>query len=71
MISKKEYDCLSLLAHGVQLKFIAEELNISLRTVETYLERLKKKLNILSRNELVSLYWRNRVLSEKIPGIFS
>lgn len=71
VLSKKEYYCLSLLAHGKQLKRIASELGISLRTVETYFERLKKKLNLTSRNELLSVYWQNRILSEQIHGIFS
>ena len=71
VLSKKEYYCLSLLAHGNQIKSIANTLGVSLRTVETYFERLKKKLNLTSRNELLSVYWQNRILSEQIHGIFS
>ncbi|MDX2164859.1 MAG: helix-turn-helix transcriptional regulator [Gammaproteobacteria bacterium] len=70
VLSVKEYYCLSLLAHGKQLKRIASRLVVSLRTVETYFERLKKKLGISSRSELVRAYWQNRILSDQIHDIF-
>lgn len=71
VLSAKEYHCLTLLAHGKQLKQIAVELDVSLRTVETYFERLKKKLALSARNELIRVYWKNRILSDQIHGIFS
>lgn len=64
-VSAKEYQCLALLAHGEPFKQIAAKLNIELRTVETYFERLKKKVNFSTRHELSRLYWNNRILSEK------
>jgi DNA-binding CsgD family transcriptional regulator len=61
IVSGKEYYCLCLLAHGKQLKSIANELGVSLRTVETYLDRIKAKLNLTNRDELVAVYWDNKI----------
>lgn len=63
ILSEKEYQCLSLLAHGKQGKAIATELNISLRTVETYIERIKLKFNLSQRQDLIAAYWNSRLLS--------
>jgi DNA-binding NarL/FixJ family response regulator len=62
-VSAKEYACLSLLAHGKQHPAIATELDISLRTVETYLSRLKFKLKLNDREDLLKVYWKNKILS--------
>lgn len=63
ILSSKEYDCLSALSHGMQIKSIAKELGISVRTVETYFTRIKNKLNLCNRDELAKVYWNNRILS--------
>lgn len=53
-LSEKECDSLWLLAHGKTTKEIALILNISNTTVRTYLDRIKEKLNLTYKNELIS-----------------
>lgn len=62
VVGKNEYACLSLLAHGKSLKGIAMALNISARTVETHLNRIKTKFNINTKEGLVAVYWHNKLL---------
>lgn len=61
-VTQKEYLCLSLLAHNRTLKSIANELKISIRTVETHLNNLKRKLNTFSLEQIAMAYWNNRIL---------
>lgn len=65
-LSAKEYECLSLLAHGYQCKSIANELNISARTIEHHLNRIKNKLNLVHRHEIISVYWNSRALIRQL-----
>lgn len=58
-ISKREIECLHLLAKGKMLKEIALILNISTRTIETHLNQLKVKLGCYYKNELVNFYDKN------------
>jgi len=57
--TKRELDCLPLLLKGLSSKQIAEQLKISFRTVEMYIDNLKQKTNTQNKNELLFL------LSEK------
>ncbi len=49
----RELDCMRLLTKGYSMKMIAQELEISPRTVETYLEHIKAKTATHSKGELV------------------
>lgn len=60
-ISVREYQCLELLAHGAKFKELSDVLNISLRTTETYVGNLKKKLGVYSLSEAIKIYWQNRI----------
>ncbi len=51
--SSREREVLKLVASGLSGKVIARSLNISLKTVEPYRNRLIKKLNLHSVAELV------------------
>jgi DNA-binding CsgD family transcriptional regulator len=64
VLSAKEYASLSEWSRGKTMKQIAEELKISPRTVETYLLRILEKLNLNTKNQLISVYWDNRLLSQ-------
>jgi DNA-binding CsgD family transcriptional regulator len=62
-LTVREYQCLRQLSHGMAAKYIANKLNISVRTVETHIENLKDKLNCQNKSQLAELYWQ-RLLDE-------
>lgn len=55
-LSPREWLCWQTLAYGPTVKEIAARLGLSPRTVETYYNRLKFKLGVNSRSELISLF---------------
>jgi len=66
-ISKREIQCLHLLSQGKSLKEIALTLDISPRTVETYLNQSKFKTKCLFKQDLIKCYntnFRSYFLSE-------
>lgn len=52
-LSKRERECLLYIVHGKTAKDIAKILGISNRTVESYIEHLKKKLHSLNKAHLI------------------
>ena len=52
--STRETECLIHLLKGKTMREISEILDISLKTVGTYIERLKAKLNCTTRSALIS-----------------
>lgn len=52
-ISRQEYHCLGLLIQNHSIKEIAQLMNLSPRTVETYLNNLKNKLHCQNNSELL------------------
>ncbi len=52
-LSPREHDSIKYLAHGFSVKKIAQKLNVSPRTIETYIERSKIKLNTRTKSELI------------------
>ena len=61
-LSHREREVLYLLALGHTNQEIAERLLLSVKTVETYKARLKDKLNIHGRSELVRFAMNNGIL---------
>ena len=55
---KREEAFLKFLAKGLNYKQIADELDISIATVRTYLRRIYEKLHVQSRTEAVAKYLR-------------
>lgn len=53
LLSQREYECLSYANKSHSLKEIAQCMNLSPRTVETYLNNLKSKLGVEKRSELL------------------
>lgn len=51
--SQRELQCLRWTARGKTAKQIARILNLSHRTIEVYLENIKTKLNVKTKNELI------------------
>jgi two-component system response regulator NreC len=66
-LSERELDTLRLLALGHTNAEIADELGISVRTVETHRSRIQQKLQMTKRSELVR-YAIDRGLLNKGPG---
>lgn len=52
-LTARQLDCVRLLVKGYSMKMIAQELNISPRTVESYVEQIKVKTQTYSKGELV------------------
>jgi DNA-binding NarL/FixJ family response regulator len=52
-LTDRELHVLQLLGHGLGTRAIAEQLHVSIKTVESYRARLKEKMNLRSGTELV------------------
>ncbi len=55
-ITAQELACLRLLSVGFSYKEMAKQMNISSRTVETYIQRVKYRTHIKSRRDLIQLF---------------
>lgn len=53
VLSDRELHVLQLMGQGLSTRAIAEELHVSIKTVETYRARLKEKMNLRTGTELV------------------
>ncbi|MFN8287949.1 MAG: LuxR C-terminal-related transcriptional regulator [Chitinophagales bacterium] len=62
MLSNREQQTLALIADGLATKHIAEQLNISVDTVETHRKNLLRKLNAVNMAEAVARAFRNKLL---------
>jgi DNA-binding NarL/FixJ family response regulator len=60
-LSDRELEIFKLIGHGLRSQRISEELNLSVKTVETYYSRIKQKLNIKDASELLqmAIAWHN------------
>jgi DNA-binding NarL/FixJ family response regulator len=61
-LTNRELDVFSLLGQGRGTRQIAEQLCLSVKTIETYRSRIKEKLNISSSSELLlyAFQWASR-----------
>ncbi len=53
LLSTRELEIYQLMGKGLKKSAIAEQLNLSNKTVENYIERLKKKMNLKSTREVI------------------
>lgn len=71
-LSSRESEVLGLLARGLSYKEIAVSLHLSTNTVNTYLRRLYKKLQVRSRGKAVAVYMQfvcgNKLWPRQRPG---
>lgn len=65
-LSERELQVLKLIARGYTCREIGEQISLSPRTVETYRERIREKLELERRSELVDYALRHRLLEEKV-----
>lgn len=59
-LTKREADVLCELASGYSLKVASNTLNLSYRTVESYLKNIKNKLGCVYKNQVVDIFNKNR-----------
>ncbi len=60
-LTDRELEVFRLIGRGMSTREIAEKLNLSVKTIGTYRERTKEKLNLKHANELVrcAVHWAN------------
>lgn len=58
-LTARELACLSGIARGLKQKEVAKHLKVSPRTVEYFLENLKRKFNLNSISSLAEAYWKS------------
>lgn len=63
LLSKREYEVLSLIASGQTYKEIASKLDLSPKTVSTYRTRILEKLNLTSTAQLLRFSYENNIAS--------
>jgi DNA-binding NarL/FixJ family response regulator len=56
LLSAREQDVVDLILKGRSYKMVADDLNISINTVRTYIKSIYKKLNVNSNLELANIY---------------
>jgi DNA-binding CsgD family transcriptional regulator len=61
-ISKRQYDVLSFIAQGYTYKETADKLNLSPRTIESYIDILKNTFGVTSKSRLLDIYLQNRYI---------
>jgi len=61
-LSKREFQVMSLIASGNSLSQIADELNLSIKTVSTYRTRILEKMNMKSNVELTHYSIKHRLV---------
>lgn len=52
LLSDREWEVFELIGHGVATRQIAEQLHLSIKTIETHREHIKQKLNLTNGTEL-------------------
>lgn len=61
LLSKREYEVLSLIASGQSYKEIASKLDLSPKTVSTYRTRILEKLNLATTAQLLRFAYENNI----------
>ncbi|MDF1760376.1 MAG: helix-turn-helix transcriptional regulator [Coxiellaceae bacterium] len=61
-LTMRELDCLKYLMRGMTYLGIGNKLGISMRTVETYMKKIKQKLNCSSKKSVI-------VTANKLPSL--
>lgn len=53
LLSEREFEIFQMIGQGLTNRIIAEKLDLSKKTVDTYREKIKSKLNLDSASQLV------------------
>lgn len=70
-LTQREVDCLVPFLAGVPMKVISLRLNISIRTVETHLDKIKSKCVMPELSNLRLVFANNQYISAMIPKILT
>ena len=62
LITQREREILNLIAEGYRSTEIADDLNISVRTVEKYLYNLRRKTNLRNTSSLLEYAFEKKVI---------
>ena len=65
-LSDREYQVLCLIASGKEVKVIASELSLSVKTISTYRARLLVKMNMTTNAELTHYAIQNNLVMKDI-----
>ncbi len=70
VLTRREQEVYSLLGFGYWNRRVARELGVSVKTVETHKENLKRKLNVQSTGELLesAIQWRQERIKNQEPS---
>ena len=68
MLTPREREVLKLLAEGCSTKEIANELNVSVKTVEAHKFNLMRKLNIHNRAQLIQYAIQKKIIKIPVPN---
>ena len=60
--NQREREILNLIAEGYKRKEIADDLNISVKTVEKYLYNLRRKTNLHNTSSLLDYAFEKRII---------
>ena len=60
-LSNREYQIMCLIAQGKNIRNIAEELTVSIKTVESHRTRIKVKMGLKSNAEIIRYAMKNRL----------
>ncbi len=63
-LSKQEFKCLEFAANGLPNKEIAAKLDLKVKTIENYIEKIKNKLTCEKRSDIISLF-KNSIFYKK------
>jgi two-component system, NarL family, response regulator NreC len=65
LLSPREKEVLLLIALGHTQQEIAEQLTVSIKTVDSYKTRIREKLNMTKRSDMVRYALKHNIISEK------
>ena len=63
LLSKREFEVLTMIAKGMSYKEIADKLSLSPKTVSTYRTRILEKLSLENTNQLIHFALQNDIVS--------
>lgn len=70
-LSERQTECLVFLAQGFTAKKIANCMDVTEKTVQTHIEKIKEKLSCHTKQELIDMAWQSEYIKNKLLAIVS